>query len=383
MKTIILALLRNRLPYLIFIGICICLTATSQVLVKPSDNRISYMGRVLKTKDSTVVYWPGTSAMVRYTGSEVKLTMRSLRENGYFYAIIDGDVSKAVKFCSDSLRRTFAFAHGVKWGSHTLQIYKLSNSTSANIIYGFELETKARLKGPARAAKKKIEFYGNSITAGHSVDLVQGAGNAGLPEFFNNYYSYAALTSRHFNAQQSIVARSGIGIMVSWFPEIMPEIYNRLDPSDPKSSWDFSSYNPDIVVINLFQNDYWLVNLPEHKQFKARFGNIKPTEDFIVTSYLNFIKNIRKVHPKAQIICCLGNMNATEAGSKWPGYIERAVKLTHDTKIHTLFFPYKKTDGHPNKQEQQAMADLLIKFIETKLIWFTSIQVMADKEAYG
>jgi hypothetical protein len=33
-----------------------------------------------------------------------------------------------------------------------------------------------------------------------------------------------------------------------------------LDPVDSTSKWDFSGYTPDVVVINLFQNDSWLVN---------------------------------------------------------------------------------------------------------------------------
>ncbi len=60
--------------------------------------------------------------------------------------------------------------------------------------------------------------------------------------------------------------------MLSWFPEIMPEIYDRLNPGDPDSKWDFTLFTPDVVVINLFQNDSWLVNNPEHEQFKARLG---------------------------------------------------------------------------------------------------------------
>ncbi|WP_316788287.1 GDSL-type esterase/lipase family protein [Pedobacter frigoris] len=355
--------------YLLLTCVFIGLRTSAQVSFQASDKHISYMGRVLKTKDSTVLYWPGTSASINYVGSSIKVTMKSLREKGYFYAIVDGDISKAIKFGSDSLKRTFTFAKDVTPGPHTLQLYKTSNSTSANVIYSFEIESNGKLTKPAALPKRKIEFYGNSITAGHSVDPVDAGRPAGSPEFFNNYYSYAALTSRHFNAQQSIVARSGIGIMLSWFPEIMPEIYNRIDPMDPKSTWNFNSFKPDIVVVNLFQNDYWLVNSPTHAQFKARFGTAKPTEDFIINSYYNFIKNIRRVYPKARIICALGNMNATEDGSKWPGYIQQAVAKTKDANIYTLFFPYKKTDGHPNRAEQQIMADQLIKFIETNIRW--------------
>jgi hypothetical protein len=47
--------------------------------------------------------------------------------------------------------------------------------------------------------------------------------DSGELKYFNNYYSYAAITARHFNAQYVNTSRSGIGVTVSWFPEIMSE----------------------------------------------------------------------------------------------------------------------------------------------------------------
>ena len=76
----------------------------------------------------------------------------------------------------------------------------------------------------------------------------------------------------NFDAEYQCICKSGIGITISWDPLIMPEMYNRLIPTDSNSKWDFSLYQPDVVVINLLQNDTWLVNLPEYVEFKKRFG---------------------------------------------------------------------------------------------------------------
>ena len=345
------------------------LTGFGQLQLKPNNKNIRYMGRVAAKDDSATFYWPGTSAAINFVGSSIKVSMQSLREKSFFYAIIDNDATKAFKFESDSVKKTISLAEHLPKGKHSLLLYQLSNNTSATIIHGFEIGGKARLRKPSKLPKRKIEFYGNSITAGHGVDVPEGKPDSGLPEFFNQYATYAALTARHFNAQYSFVARSGIGIMVSWFPQIMPEVYDRLDPFDPNSKWDFSTYTPDVVVVNLMQNDYWLTNNTGHAQFKKRFGTTKPTADFIIRSYRDFISTIRAKYPKAHIICALGNMNATEAGSKWPGYIEQAVAGLNDGKIYSVFFPYKETSGHPNKKEQQAMADQLIRFIDQKVKW--------------
>ncbi|MGQ7945459.1 GDSL-type esterase/lipase family protein [Flavobacterium sp. WC2509] len=345
------------------------LNGFSQLQIKPNNKDIAYMGRVKISQDSACFYWPGTSATINFKGSGITASMKSRNEVGYFYAIIDNDVEHAFKFKSDTFKTTLSLASGLSSGKHTLQLYKLSNNTSENIIYGFQIEGDAKILQHSKSLKKKIEFYGNSITAGHGVDVEKGGKDSGRPENFNNYYTYAALTARHYDAQYSCIARSGIGIMVSWFPEIMPEIYDRLNPMDPNSKWDFTQYTPDIVVINLFQNDSWLVNLPKHPQFISRFGTSKPTDEFTILAYQNFVTSIRAKYPNAHIICALGNMDATKTDSKWPSYIKQAVDRIHDAKIYSLVFPYKNTGGHPNKQEQQMMANDLIGFIDKNIKW--------------
>ena len=65
----------------------------------------------------------------------------------------------------------------------------------------------------------------------------------------------------------------------------------------------------------------------------------------------------------------MGGMDATREGSPWPGYVEEAVRRMNDPKIFTYFMPYKNTGGHPNIQEQEVMAEGLIKFIDENIKW--------------
>lgn len=362
--------MNNHFKYFIFsFLLVVCQTSFGQSIIKPNNHKIAYMGRVAVQKDSASFYWPGSSATINFVGTKVSVNMKSNREVGYFYAIVDNDISKVFKFAVNSTKTNYVLASGLPNKNHTLLLYKISNNTSENVLYSIEIDGNAKLLKPSELPKRKIEFYGDSITAGHGVDLAEGAPDNGQPKDFNNYCTYAALTARHFDAQYSIIARSGIGIMVSWFPEIMPEVYDRINPFDASSTWNFSKYQPDIVVINLFQNDSWIVNLPKHEQFINRFGTSKPTEEFTILSYQKFVSTIRSKYPKSHIICALGNMDATKTDSKWPGYIEQAVKRMNDDKIHTVFFPYKNRGDHPNKKEQQMMADDLIGFIEKNIKW--------------
>jgi hypothetical protein len=268
----------------------------------------------------------------------------------------------------DTTKHWYNLAEALAPGPHTVELFKRTEFTSGKTkCYGFQLDPGAEVQSlPKR--KRVIEFFGNSITCGYGIEDYSGQDR---PDsiFTNNYETYAARAARHFNARYYCTARSGIGITISWFPQIMPELWYRLDPMDPASSWDFRKDPPDIVVVNLFQNDSWLVERPERPEFEQRFGNKKPAPHFIIGSYYNFINKIRLVYPDAHVICALGSMDATREGSPWPGYIKKAVERFGDPKMHTVFFPYKDTPGHPRVEEQAVMADSLIRYIEKNIRW--------------
>ncbi len=330
---------------------------------------ISYMGRVGSTDSCMEIYWTGTSIKMNVKATtSVKALLADGQGNNYYYVIVDGDGATANKIKIDKEKKYYTLVSGLDLNKHSIELFKVTNTDFITTrFYGFETDAAVKVLKADKKPKRKIEFFGNSITCGHGAE--DNSNDSGAPEFFNNYRAYGAITARHFNAQYHCTAKSGIGITISWFPEVMPEIYDRLNPKDSNSKWDFSKYQPDIIVVNLFQNDSWLVNRPEHPQFKARFGTVKPAKDFIIQAYKSFLQTTRGKYPNAQIICSLGNMDATREGSEWPGYIDSAVALMNDKKMITHYFAYKNTPGHPVIKEQQAMADDLVAFIEKQKYW--------------
>jgi hypothetical protein len=342
---------------------------TATKFIKFDDTFIQYMGRIGMTDSCAEIYWSGSSLSLTVKATpSVKVLLSDVKGNSYFFVIIDDDSTTAVKIKIDSTKKFYILADSLDGKAHKIELFKVTNTDfNTTRFYGVEVAESAKIVKPQRKSKRKIEFFGNSITCGHGVE--DSSKNSGAAQFFNNYRAYGAITARHFKAQYHCTAKSGIGIMVSWFQETMPDIYDRLNPKDPLSTWDFSRYTPDIVVVNLFQNDSWIVNMPDNEQFKARFGTTKPTEDSIIIAYKNFIQTLRGKYPKAHIICALGNMDATKTGSKWTGYIDSAVALLNDKRIVTHFFPYKNSSGHPVRTEQAAMAKDLITFIEQQKYW--------------
>ncbi len=329
--------------------------------------RIFYQGRIMHKQDAAILSWPGSSATIVFNGTSMSATLKDNDTANYYNVIVDGEVIK--RFHTDTIKQSYLLVHNLPKGKHTLQLFKRTEwEMGKTSFYGFETEKQTKILPKTNSLKRKIEFYGNSITCGYANEDSSGQ-DSWHGYFENNYLTYAAITARHFNAQYSNVSKSGIGVLVSWGQMIMSEMYDRIDAKDSVAKWNFSKYTPDVVVIDLFQNDSWLTKMPDHAQFKKRFGTKAPTPDEIVAAYKNFIKTIRSKYPQAHIICALGNMDASKEGAPWPGYIENAVSQLKDAKVYSLIFKYKNTPGHPNIAEQKSMSDSLVAFIEEKIRW--------------
>lgn len=361
---------RNKMLKL-FCALSVLLSGTvlaqAQTILKSTDDRVHYMGRVAQVDESTVLQWSGTSVSFNFNGTEVKALMNDGGGGNWFNVIVDGKVANIIRMQAG--KKEYLLAANLKKGGHTVELFKRTEAENGKTwLYQFILDKGAKVLPAPDVKKRKIEFYGNSITCGLAMaDTVKGPNGDE-----NNYLAYGALTARHFDAEYYCISRSGIGITVSWFPLIMPEMYDRLDEQDPNNKWDFSKYTPDVVVTDLGQNDAWIVKQPNNAEFKKRFGATAPTEEYIVNAYATFFKNLRAKYPKARIVCTVGGMDATQPGSPWPGYVQKAVKQLNDKDIYAFIFPYnagRDASTHPSVAEHRVMADQLIAFIEGNIKW--------------
>ncbi|TVZ07712.1 GDSL-like lipase/acylhydrolase family protein [Cellulophaga sp. RHA_52] len=342
--------------------------STTKTIITNTNKDITYWGRVnSNTTDSTDLHWSGTSIKLNFEGTSIQALLQDEKGENYYNVLVDNDSAKLLRL--DTTKRYYTLASNLKKGKHTVELFKRTEwDKGKTSFFGFKLNKQGKILPKDSPKARKIEFYGNSITAGYAVEDFTGKDRPDST-YTNNYLSYAALTARHFNAEYRAICKSGIGVTVSWFPIIMPELYNRLDPNNENSVWDFSLYQPDVVVVNLFQNDSWIVNMPKNEEFKHRFGNKKPEDDFFITAYQNFITSLRKEYPKAKIICALGAMDATKENSKWMNFISKTAAKIADKNVYTHFMPYKNTPGHPSINEQKEMAKSLIAFIDKNINW--------------
>ena len=332
--------------------------------IEADHPNIHYVGRIdFEEPKAPLIYWPGTSIVAKFEGTSLKLKLNDLSGQNFYNVIIDDkDAHPFVLDCQKG-EAVYPIASDLEDTVHKIEIFRRTETdTGPTIFRGFILDYGKNLVEPPARYKRRIEFYGNSITSGMGNECSENDDQNDESKK-NNYLAYGAITARNLKAEYVCISKSGIGILISWFPLTMPEFYDREDPSNPNSKWDFSKWMPDVVVINLFQNDSWLL----HNLYPI------PGSEQIIEAYLNFIRKLRDKYSEAHMFCTLGSMDATRPDSPWIGHVKSAVqKMRHDykdDKIYCRIFPFKGTDGHPTVKEHREMADQLTLYIKKILNW--------------
>lgn len=134
-------------------------------------------------------------------------------------------------------------------------------------ILAFYTDEEAEIR-PTDKKDRKIEFIGDSITCGYGV--LGGPKAPFSTETESADDAFAVQCARALDADYQLVSFSGIGVISRYIePEenepltdvLMPALYPHTDAVLAKrygwrpESWDFSSFCPQVVVINLGTND--------------------------------------------------------------------------------------------------------------------------------
>ncbi len=215
------------------------------------------------------------------------------------------------------------------------------------------LDDGAKLEAPGPRPKLRMEVYGDSISTGLGCDRKRGKEHS--REATDNFFSYGSITARNIGAEFRCISKSGIGLIKSWWPTIMPQYYDRACATSLEGAgeaWDFSQWQVDLVVINIFQNDSWT-----RKNTTSEEG---------VSAYIGFVKKLRGHYPESRIVCVLGSMDASKG--KWAGFVKQAVqnlKEGGDKEVHSYIFRKQTGYRHPNRGDHERMAEELTAFIKT------------------
>ena len=111
-------------------------------------------------------------------------------------------------------------------------------------FYGLILsENTVLLDKEKQSSTRKIEFYGDSVTAGEvseALDYVGKSDPEHQGEYSNSWYSYASITARKLNAEVNLVAQGGVALLdgTGYF---VPPTYIGME-----NVYDKLRYNPQL-----------------------------------------------------------------------------------------------------------------------------------------
>ncbi len=349
----------KKLICILFV-VLVSVDAYAAVTITANDPNIQYTGRIdFSNPLAPVLSWSGSSVIANFQGTSIKATLNEMGGN-YFYSIIDDGTPNKIALLGGT--KTYTIATGLTDTTHKIELYKRSEAINwPTAFINFIIDNGKKLTEPPLRPIRKMEFYGDSITAGLALDAPDDNQNAVNT---NSYLTYSSITARNLNAEHHTTAVSGIGLVISWFDGNMPkDYYYRLVGSNGSSCWDFNEWKPDLILINLGQNDKWK----------------GVTQAQAVPAYVNFVNTLRTRYgdmaaKKIPIIMALGSMDATQAGSPWPGYIQQAIdslKTTYsDNNVYKVIFPFIGIYSHPHATHHAAMAQQLTDFIKLNIPGF-------------
>ena len=348
----------------------------------PNEENVKQIGRTELIDDTLWCALSGSGAEFLVSASRAEITVAgdniaviSDNDSNYArYAIYVND-EKVVDEVMNKPEKTHVIFDGDTEQEAVVRIIKLSESAMSTIgIRDIAVNSDTAVR-PAAEKKHKIEFIGDSITCGYGVD----------DEDKDHHFStatedvtkaYAYKTAEALDADYSMVAYSGHGIISGYTDngqktqQLVPKYYKRTGFSYGSFAgrqvsaidWDFSRFEPELIVINLGTND------------DSYCQNDSARQEEFAKQYTVFLKQIREKNPDAKILCTLGIM-----GSRLYDYIELAVynytQETGDDNIATFKFDNQEpsdglaADWHPTEATQDKAAKKLTAEISELMGW--------------
>lgn len=330
--------------------------------------KFQLFGRIdLSKKNAPMLVWPGSYVRFRFSGSVLSAQIENLRYgNGrYIGVVIDG--SESCIELGDGITEV-KIAEGLEPGDHDAVIFKrmAGHYFRINKLY---LSDEGEISEPPQLPQKRIEFYGDSVTAGDLVDYDDRTGDWDPPQNDgsrdNSWHTYASITARELPAQVFNTSQGGIAIFDNTGYFEMPNMRGEESCFDklcysaamPVTEWDFSRFVPHVVVFAIGQNDSSVGNDKIYDpEYRERWKN----------KYAQIIKSVRSHSPDATVVLALTVMGHD---NEWDNAIHEIKDMLggEENKVYHLMYKRvgKATPGHPRNSEQREMADELMRFLNS------------------
>ena len=331
---------------------------TQTVTMKKLAETARLKGRTVAMDDWISFEWSasGFDLYGRLEGDILLTAYVDIGAAAYFEVVVDGDREKAQLLCLNAGEGEYYLVRGLSKGYHTIEVTKRTES-QFNALFIQEITYTGILEKPP-SYTRRIEFIGDSITCGQGYE-VKGK-ITDYPRSEDGVNAYTGQTARALQADYQVIGLSGWGAFggggtdqnrVSRVYEYAS--YRRMNAG----KWDFSVWQPDLVVINLGTNDFNYRN-EGHPMSRLEYqAEVK-----------NLVRMVHRCNPAAQIVWAYGLMGTHME--------EELLPALDELKAEGIEVPYIRLpenwdggDAHPSKEGHAKAAKVLTEELRRIMQW--------------
>jgi len=348
---------------------------TAETTIKASDSRITYIGRT-EVKDGNVSFdWTGVYAKVRFQGNSLGFKVSDTKKNYYNVWLdssmdtkpdkvvaVHGTDTTIALFSAEELKARFGKDRKAAKAPHQVIIQKRTEGEQG-ITTISEFITDGEFLQADAPKDRIIEYIGDSYTCGYGTESSNK--ERFKPETENQNLTYACAVARYFDADQIVVAHSGMGIVRNYNSKFtdycMPERYTQTFDTDKEPIWDAKScgLKPDITVIYLGTNDF--------------SRGMQPTERLFVKNYIKLMKEVKDNYGEGHPILCM----VPKHDYLMFEYVRKVLDSCGLKNVHMLALCQSVhdnvkdmgADGHPNYSGHLKIAHNVIPYVSTITGW--------------
>lgn len=314
-------------------------------------NRIKLLGRHTVDADGKACFSFNLSGFtVRFRANGIRVTLSKAADlpPTYVRAELDG---KALRY--DTISGNTELMYDGFSGEHTFTLRRVGGGIEPITLVDVELIGEGAETFPTvDDAPLRMEFIGDSMTYGYGL----------LCESWNGFRedtdgdgtkTYAYLTAEALGAEIRTEAISGQGIVCKYDGALgtpIPEFF-EFDDTEMTIPHDFSSWVPDIVVINAGTNDF----------------SGGATDERFLEGVNKLLSRIRVVYPDAEVFYAYGLMGDPYAKGLAKTIAARADERMHFVHLTPISSAETGVNEHPNAAGHRRAAGYLTEAIRAAL----------------
>ncbi len=296
---------------------------------------------------------------------KLKITSKIIKTNSpksYFTVYIDGE--RQDKRYEVGGTQNLLIASFETQGEHTIKIVRQTEN-NYTVSEFKELSFTGYMLDRPEDKELYIEVIGDSITCGMGNIGVNGCSEPQSSLWEDGSQSYGYMLAEDLDADYSIISQSGIGLSASWDDPMVPfytcASYNR----DTTTQHDFKRV-PDLVIINLGTNDYFIGGTNSGHANKAQ-----ATPEALKTKAKEFIELVRtKYGEDVPIIWTIGLIGV---GQNYVDATKAAVTELGGEAVGLYFLKTAAGElgagqNHPSINDNVSLKNQLIDLINDKEI---------------